>query len=213
MRMADVIYVPESDTGGRSVAERIILPYADSAKIHPSYFPMLDDHEELNRRYTVLAEEIKSRLDDGQTVAYAALGDTMLYSTALYVAERLRALGVRPEFIAGVSSYVASANLTGIPLGEHRDSFVVQGMPDTAEELAQLAAKFRTVVIMKVSERLPVLLEYVRNYKPALATLVKRATLEGEIVFDLTSVENIDPEAGYLSVAIIKTVVSDHYEV
>jgi precorrin-2 methylase len=128
----------------------------------------------------------------------------MLYSTSLYLAQKLRELDITPIFIAGVPSYVACANIAAIPLGERRDSFVVQGMPDTAEELHELTLKFRTVVIMKISKRLPILLEYVKRYSPTVATIVKRATLEGEMIVDLTKSTDVEADAGYLAVAIIK---------
>ncbi|MDR2884014.1 MAG: precorrin-2 C(20)-methyltransferase, partial [Deferribacteraceae bacterium] len=49
LKRADIIYVPESDAGGRSVAEGIIRPYVDKGRTLPSYFPMTDDRQELDR--------------------------------------------------------------------------------------------------------------------------------------------------------------------
>jgi precorrin-2/cobalt-factor-2 C20-methyltransferase len=204
LRRADIIYVPESDKGGRSVAEAIIRPYVDMAKTCPSYFPMTDDREELEARYTALAQEIKGHVDDGKTVAYVTLGDNMLYSTSLYVAEKLSALDITPTFIAGVTSYVAAANIAQIPLGERRERIAIQPMPDNIDELHEVAAKFDTVVLMKVAKRLPILLRYIDEYKPAVATLVKRASMPDEEIFDLTSAQEVAPEAGYLAVAILK---------
>ena len=204
LREADIVYVPESDVGGRSVAENIIAPYVSKEKIKPSYFPITNDDAELDLQYTALAENMTKLMRQGKKVVYVTLGDSMLYSTALYVSERLKKRGVRHDFIPGIPSYVACANLTQIPLAEKCESFVTMGMPENADEIAALADRFNTVVLMKISKRLSVLLEYVMKYKPETAMLVCRVNLEGEKTIDLTQAGKVCPDAGSLAVAIIK---------
>lgn len=204
MKEADIVYVPESSAGGRSVAEQIIRPYVEKEKMHLSYFPMTNDYDELDKRYTELAAEIAEQVKAGKKLVYVTLGDAMLYSTAQYVSVRLRKMGIEPVFIPGITSYNACANLTGISLADKSEQFTVLGIPDSVEELKKLCDSNSSVVLMKISKRLPVLLEYVKTYKPRVATLTRRATLEGEEVIDLTKADGVPEDAGYLSVAIIK---------
>ncbi|MDR0453418.1 MAG: precorrin-2 C(20)-methyltransferase [Deferribacteraceae bacterium] len=204
LREADVVYVPESDAGGRSVAEKIISPYVSKEKIRLSYFPMTNDEEELDRRYVALAEEVTDIMLSGKKVAYVTLGDGMLYSTALYLSERLKRKGVCHEFIPGIPSYVACANLIQIPLAEKRECFAIAGVPENTEGICGFVDRFNTVAFMKISKRLPVLLEYVKKYKPKTAMLVCRGTLDGEKIVDLTQTEGVEPDAGYLAIAFIK---------
>lgn len=205
LQSADIIYVPQSNAGGRSVAEQIIAPYADREKLRPSYFPMvMDADEELDRRYTELAREVADNLTTGLNVVYVTLGDSMLYSTAQYLGSRLKKLGIRPEYVAGIPSYVACANRTGISLGEKSESFIVARMPESAEEVEKLTEQFPTVVLMKISKRVTALLEYVNQHRPDVAVLIHRLSLDGEEIIDLRQKSEISESVGYLSVAIIK---------
>jgi len=204
LREADIVYVPESDAGGRSVVESIIAPYVSKNRIKPSYFPITNNDEERDQHYTALTSEMTYLMQQGKKIAYVALGDSTLYSTALYVSERLKRKGVCHEFIPGIPSYIACSNITQIPLAEKDESFVTACTPENADEIRELTDRFNTVVLMKISKRLPVLLEYVKNNKPESAMLVCRINLDGERIIDLTRAEEVDTDAGYLAVALIK---------
>lgn len=204
IKEADIIYVPQSNKDGRSVAETIIAPYADKAKIRLVYMPMTKNQQELDANYSAQAEAIAQADMQGLKVVYVTLGDNMLYSTARYIALCLSYMLVPHEFVPGVPSYVAAANKAEISLGDRTESFVVAPMPTTVQEVADLAHRFATVVFMKVSMRTPVLMEYVKKYEPKTATLIHRLQLEGEEIIDLTQLDAAPPDIGYLSIAIVK---------
>ena len=204
IREADIIYVPQSNKDGRSVAETIIAPYADKARIRLVYMPMTKNQQELDANYSAQAEAIAHDAAQALKVVYVTLGDNMLYSTARYIALCLRHMGVAHEFVPGVPSYVAAANRAEISLGDRAESFVVAPMPTTVQATADLAHRFATVVFMKVSMRTPVLMEYVKKYEPKTATLIHRLELQGEEIIDLTQLDEAPPDIGYLSIAIVK---------
>lgn len=204
LKEADVVYVPQSNQTGRSVAEKIIAPYADTAKIHPVYMPMTKNQQELDANYSAQAEAIARDAAKGLTVAYVTLGDNMLYSTSRYIGLCLTLTGVAHEFVPGVPSYVAAANRTEISLADRSENLLVASMPTTLTETADLVHRHNTVVFMKVSMRMPVLMEYVKKYEPKVATLIHRLQLDGEEIIDLTKLDEAPEGIGYLSMAIIK---------
>ncbi|NOZ69449.1 MAG: precorrin-2 C(20)-methyltransferase [Deferribacteres bacterium] len=200
---SDIVVVPQSNEQGRSVAREVILHYIDASKIRMCYIPMTNNREELARKYTRLAEEIKGMVEEGKAVAYVTQGDPTIYSTSNYLTERLRAVGVQVRHVPGISSINAAASMLGVPLSIKKGNFGVYEMPSDPAAAADLIQRHPTTVFMKVNNRLPVLIETVKRLKPEEAFLVRRIGLDGEAVYDMLNGAP-PPESAYLSVAIIK---------
>lgn len=201
---ADVIYVPQSNYEGRSVADVIIAPHADPEKIQYVAISMRSPERGSDPAYARLAGQIAAHNAAGRRVVYVSLGDTLLYSTAQYLGRELDALGAGHEYVPGIPSFVAGASRMGIPLASGREGMLMHVMPDSAARLDELAACGETVVLLKVNKRMPVLMEYVRTRKPVTAALLHRIGLDGESAHDLTASTEMPEDIGYLSVAIIK---------
>ncbi|VAX29943.1 hypothetical protein MNBD_NITROSPIRAE02-888, partial [hydrothermal vent metagenome] len=90
---SDIVVVPQSDETGRSVARDIILHYIEPSRILMYYFPMNNDREDLENRYTELALQIKQLIAEGKRVSYVTMGDPTIFSTSNYITEKLRAVG------------------------------------------------------------------------------------------------------------------------
>lgn len=208
LKEADVIYVPQSNEAGRSVAEKIIAPHADTRKIQMAYTPMSKDQKVLSANYTALARTMSDDAAKGRMVVYVTLGDNMIYSTSRYIGQRLSRMDVAHEFVPGVPSYVAAANHTEISLADHGENLLVVPMPTTSKAVAELVHTHHTVFFMKVSMRTPALVEYVKTYKPEVAVLIHRLQLDGEEIIDLTRIDEAPENIGYLSMAIVKEEVS-----
>ncbi|MDR2869675.1 MAG: precorrin-2 C(20)-methyltransferase [Deferribacteraceae bacterium] len=202
LQEADLVYLPKSGDGN-SVSETITAPYVTAAKKRIISIPMLDGHDESEKAYAALAQEIAAEAAKGATIAFVTLGDSMLYSTARYLARQLKQLGAAYEFVAGIPSYVAAANRAEICLGDLQERFCVLPMPESVDELHKLAESFATLVLMKVGKRLPVLLDYIKKYPPQEAMLAHRLALSGEQIFDLCAGE-LPKDIGYLSTAILR---------
>ena len=203
MREADLVYIPK--TGERdSISEIITAPYVDEDKKKVVSIPMALGHDKSEEAYGEIAAEIAALAAKGKSIAFVTLGDSMLYSTARYLARHLKKLGTAYEFVAGVPSYVAAANRAEISLGDLKERFMVSPMPDTMEELCALPTDFATVVLMKIGHRLPLLLDYIKKYPPHEAVLVHRLHLPGEEIFDLLTSDNLPVDVGYLSLAVIR---------
>lgn len=207
---ADVIYVPQSNGDGRSVAEVIIAPHADPAKIRYAAISMRFAERGVDPAYARLAGEIADQAAKGLRVVYVSLGDTLLYSTAQYLARELEKLGACYGYVPGIPAFVAAASHSGAHLASGREGLAVHVMPDSVEELEELAAGCTTVVLMKVNKRVPVLMEYVQLFQPERAVLLHRIGLEGEAAYELagnsamSAMSAIPGDIGYLSIAIIR---------
>ena len=205
LREADIIFVPQSNFEGRSVAENIIAPYARKDKISYIVVPMTRDRDSIEKTYARVADIIESYEARGQMVACVTLGDSMFYSTAHHIGTRLLARGVPHEYLSGIPSFVEAANRLGFCLAVGRERTLASPMPESVEETAALATAHDTVVFMKVNKRLPVLMEYVKQHQPMVAKLVHRAGLQDERIIDLVSAPAMPEGIGYLSLAIVRS--------
>ena len=204
LREADVIFVPQSNFEGRSVAENIIGPYAEKDKIQFIVVPMTRDRAVIEKTYAAIADTIEAHASKGQRVACVTLGDSMLYSTAEHIGARLLARGLAHEYLAGVPSFVEAANRLGLCLAAGRERTLTAPMPDSVEETAALTAAHDSVVFIKINKRLPLLVAYVKQCQPAVAMLAYRVGLDDERFIDLNATQEIPEGIGYLSLAIIR---------
>jgi precorrin-2/cobalt-factor-2 C20-methyltransferase len=200
---SDIVVVPQSDKTGRSVARDIILHYIDPSKILMYYFPMNNDREDLEKRYTELARKIKGLTEEGKVVSYVTMGDPTIFSTSNYITEKLRAVGVEVKHVPGISSINAASTMLGLPLCIKGEHFGVYEMPMEVDEAVKLIRRHPTTVFMKVNRKLPVLVEAVRIAVPERAYLARRIGLDEEVFYDML-ICSPPPDAAYLSVAVIR---------
>ncbi|MEO5356181.1 MAG: precorrin-2 C(20)-methyltransferase [Nitrospirae bacterium YQR-1] len=203
LEQSDVVIVPQSDELGRSVAKDIVSHYVSDEKIQMYYFPMNNKKEELSKRYTELAETIKTLLDSGKTVSYVSMGDPTLFSTSNYLTEKLNDIGIAIKHIPGISSINASSALLGLSLASKGDNIGIYELSAKADINTERINTHSTVVFMKVHKKLNALIEAVKESAPDEAFLVQRVGLEGENTVDLLKTSP-DFDAAYLSLAIIK---------
>ncbi|MBF0518882.1 MAG: precorrin-2 C(20)-methyltransferase [Nitrospirae bacterium] len=203
LEQSDVVIVPQSDELGRSVARDIVSHYTPDEKIQMYYFPMNNKKEELSKRYTELAETIKSILNSGKTVSYVSMGDPTLFSTSNYLTDKLKNIGVVIKHIPGISSVNASSALLGISLASKGDNIGIYELSTKADVNTERIKNHSTVVFMKVHKKLNALIEAIRESSPDVAYLVQRVGLKGENIVDLLQ-SSPDFDAAYLSLAIVK---------
>ncbi|NPA45499.1 MAG: precorrin-2 C(20)-methyltransferase, partial [Chlorobi bacterium] len=204
MKEVDIIVVPQSDKTGKSMAKDIISPYVENDKLFMYYFPMTNDADELDKRYTDAANKIFNFLKEGKTVAYVTIGDTPVYSTFNYLYAKLKLLNIDVEMIPGISAFSAVANKAKISLCEKNEKFCVMEMPSDTEELNEKLNEFATVVLMKVHKKFDKLIEYVKSNKLSTAIMVQKVSLDDEIVYDLNNFDSLNEKAGYMSTAVLK---------
>lgn len=203
LEKSDVVIVPQSDSLGRSIAKDIILNFVPESKIQMYYFPMTNDKDDLDARYTKLAKEISSLLDDGKTVSYVTIGDAAIFSTSSYTTGKLAEIGIDVTHIPGISTLSAVSAKLGTPACIKGEHFGVYEMPGDVDRAVALIERHPTTCFMKVYKKLDVLIEAVKRAQPVSAHLASRVGLEGEAFTDILKSKPSDEKA-YLSIAMIK---------
>lgn len=187
----------------RDIASRYIRP---DAEVIEMVFPMARDLEAISKSHRECARRIASYLIGGLDVCYLTLGDPMIYSTYIYLLDELKKElpEVDAETVPGVSSFCAAAAEACYPLGRGGGKLAILPVKDNLSDLKTVLGLFETVVLMKVADKLPELVEILEEMGLAEGSvLVSRAGLPGgRIVKNLLSLKGADQAQGYLSVIL-----------
>lgn len=158
--------------------------------------PMTKDAEKLERAYAAGAAAIAEVLAQGKSVCFLTLGDPTVYSTYLYLHQRVAAMGYETRIIPGVTSFCAAAAELGISLCENKEQLhVIPGTYTPSEALSLSGTK----VMMK--NNLPKTLEALRA-TGARAAMVENCGMENQHIYP--NLESIPEDAGYFSLLIVK---------
>ena len=161
--------------------------------------PMLRDKALLARKYDSAADEICSILDSGRNVAFITLGDPTVYSTYLYVHQRVRARGYTAELVPGVPSFCAAAARLGESLCEAAEPLTI--IPASNREIDTFLDLPGTKVLMKTGRAMAQVKRTLSERRVSVQS-VENCGLVGERVF--RSLDEIDTEAGYFSLVVVK---------
>lgn len=132
LKKIDILYTPESKKGGDSLALSIVKDYLpESLEIKSRHFPMNFDSGEKIVAWNKISEEIIDDVKLGKNVGFVTLGDPMIYSTYVYIMERLMG-SVDIETIPGISSFSNIASNHNFPLVMDREALVI--IPCTMDE-------------------------------------------------------------------------------
>lgn len=197
LRGADIIAVP--DTGGENTALGICRQYIEGKPLLFCDMPMVRDKQLLARKYDEAADEICKILDSGRDAAFITLGDPTVYSTYLYVHQRVRARGYQTELVPGVPSFCAAAARLGESLCEAAEPLVI--VPASNREIDTFLDLPGTKVLMKTGRAMAQVKRTLSERKVSVQS-VENCGLPGERVF--RSLDEIDTEAGYFSIVVVK---------
>jgi precorrin-2/cobalt-factor-2 C20-methyltransferase len=202
------VFVPKARTASDSVALEIARRYLrDDAQVHELVFPMTSDAAELARCWQAAADQVVAVLDAGDDACFLTLGDSLLYSTYIYL---LRALKTRrPDAnivtVPGITSFCAAAALTQFPIGEGKELVTIVPTANDLTATRRALQAGGTVVLMKIGKRLPEVLDALEEAGVIeQAVFVARAGLDGQrIETDLRKLRQHKGEVGYLSVILV----------
>jgi precorrin-2/cobalt-factor-2 C20-methyltransferase len=191
IREADVIFVPGNK--GRNMALDTIEEFTGGKRIKRLEFPMGQvTNKDYDRAVDVISEEIP---EEGMGV-FVTIGDPMIYSTAIYLMERLSEVGMSMEVVSGIPSFVAAAGRSLVPLTIKGEALYVC---DEFQESALREAD--TIAILKTNKDKGKILEALEGERFQI-TYISKATLEDErIIRDVD--ESIEEDA-YMSMIIGK---------
>ena len=121
LRACTVTAVPRSGSENTLVAFEIArqaVPEIENKRIMELSLPMTRDKQLLEEAREQAAKTLMDLLDAGEEIACLTLGDASIYSTYMYLHNRIVKAGYPAEIIAGVPSFCAAAALRGKQLTE-----------------------------------------------------------------------------------------------
>src|SRR5699024_818755 len=114
---------------------------------------------------------------EGKSGAFLTIGDPLIYSTFIYLMERLVEKNVEVEIVTGILSFLASAGLIKRPLTVKGDRFILCDGELTEEMLKNCDS----IAILKTNNNKKETLDLLENNGFSWS-YVKRTTLDGEKV-------------------------------
>lgn len=208
LKEADVIAVPKSKEESDSIALSIVKGAVDFSKKETLelMFPMTKDKEILRMAREEAADAICERLLAGKDVACITIGDPMFYSTFSYLIPLLRERvpEAEIEIVPGISSVMASAAATVMPLTEADERLAVIPATYEPEKLRDILRDFDTVVLMKVNRVFDKVLSLLEELGlKENAVFIERCGGENQrVVRELESLKG--EKLDYLSMVIVK---------
>lgn len=199
----DVIAIPSSG-GEANVAFDIAkgaVPQLPEKELLELSMPMIRDKEKLKESHDQAARAVAEVLEQGKNVAFLTLGDPSIYSTYIYVHNRLVHQGYDTEIIPGIPSFCAVAAKLNEGLTEASEALhIIPASYAGIEDALQLKG---TRVLMKSGKSIGKIKTQISALMtPAEVKMVERCGMEGERVFP--NLESLDEDAGYFSILVVK---------
>lgn len=177
----DVLYAPAGRKGGDSLALSIVREYlSETTEIRTCHFPMSADNDEKAVVWDDTAAALVHEVEQGKQVGFITLGDSMLFSTWVFLLARIG----NPEWleiVPGVTSFAAIASRAQLPLAMEQQSLAVMSCTASHQALSEALRAHDCVVLMKVYGRfaqIKALLQHLGIIQHAV--LMAEATLPGE---------------------------------
>ncbi|MDH3998496.1 MAG: precorrin-2 C(20)-methyltransferase, partial [Desulfuromonadales bacterium] len=174
-------------------------------------FSLGKDARQRQSHWGETACEIAELLRSGQDVAFVTLGDSLLYSTYIYLIRALRSefAAARIETVPGISAFSSAAAITSTPLGEGNSSLQVIPSSNDLTQIEKAVASGDAVVLMKIGKRLNVIIDLLEKAGALQRSVfVARAGLpEQRVETNLESLRGAEPSTGNLAVIIVPAVL------
>lgn len=202
----DILYVPQAKENKKSTAQKIAQRYLkESLDIKERHFPMNYNIEEKNLAWDSISYEIKKDVESGKNVGFITLGDPMVYSTYVYLLERL--IGkIEVETISGINSFIDIASANNFPLAMDRESLAVVSCTDNYEDISEVIDRFDSVVLMKVYKNFKEIIKMIedKNLQDCFI-MVSNSSMENEIVYrDVEDIKKLEKVAYFTTILLNK---------
>lgn len=200
----DILYTPESKKGGESLALSIVNEYLpESLEIKSRHFPMNFNDGEKIIAWDKVAEEIINDVKEGKNVGFVTLGDPMIYSTYVYIMERLVG-SIDVETIPGISSFSNIASNQNFPLVMDREPLIIIPCTMEEEKIDYALANYSSIVLMKVYKNFKeIITKLEENDLIDSAILVSNSSQYGEVVYTNLRDANLEEKISYFSTILV----------
>lgn len=203
IRECDAVAIPVSgkETSIAYEIARGAVPEIETKELLEIPMPMIRDESKLKESHDKAAEAVIAELEKGKNIAFLTLGDPSIYSTYIYIHNRVGAQGYETEIVPGIPSFCAVAARLNEGLTEASEALHI--IPASYEGIEEAVTLKGTRVLMKSGKsigRIKTLLAEMAN--PPSVKMVERCGMQGERVF--SRLEDLDEEAGYFSILVLK---------
>ena len=203
IRECGIVAVPASgrETNVAFKIARGAVPEIETKELLEVSMPMIRDESKLKESHDRAAEAVIAELEKGRDVVFLTLGDPSVYSTYIYVHDRVGAKGYETEIVPGIPSFCAVAARLNEGLTEASEALHI--IPASYEGLEEALALKGTRVLMKSGKSIGKVKALLQNKEdPPSVKMVERCGMPGERIFE--RLEDLDEEAGYFSVLVVK---------
>ena len=200
---SDIVVVPGEKVED-SIAYRIAkgaCEHLDDLNLVALEMPMVKDKEKLNTMHEKAARQIESWLDEGKTVSFLTLGDVTVYSTYMYVHNRVVRDGYDAAIINGITSFTAAAARLNTDLVERSEPLHVIPATFKVEGMAELLSLPGTKVLMKSGKEIGKVREAILA-SGQKAMMVENCGMDNEKIY--LDAKDIPDTASYYSLIIVK---------
>lgn len=203
----DILYVPQSKNGKESIAKKIANPYLNKdILIKERYFPMNYNMDEKIDVWNSISKEIINDVRQNKNVGFITLGDPMIYSTYLYLYERIKDY-IDVVTIPGISSFINIASSNNFPLVMDRESLAIVSCTDDMHRIYDVLDNFESIVLMKVYKNFKSIIDLI--FEKGLernSIMVSNSSMEDEVLIeDLSEVEKLDSVPYFTTILINKS--------
>lgn len=160
--------------------------------------PMTKDKNILTQSHQKAVQDICNILDTGSDIAFLTLGDPTIYSTYIYIHEKVEAAGYETEIINGIPSFCAAASL--INKGLVTGSEILNIVP-SSYGIDKALASPGTKVLMKAGRKVSQIKDKL-SQKHVSVTMVENCGMKNEHIYN--SIEDIPDNPSYYSIIIVK---------
>ncbi|MFI3325976.1 MAG: precorrin-2 C(20)-methyltransferase [Clostridia bacterium] len=200
IKNCDIVVVPGA-VAKETVAYKIALgacPFLPEKEIVPIHMPMTKDSKLRAESHQNATQVVEDLLLQGKSVAFLTLGDPTIYSTYIYVHNRIVNKGYQAEIINGIPSFCAVSAKMNIGLVEKEEMLHV--IP-ASYEIDEALEFHGTKVLMKAASKMKDVREKIKE-KNQEAVMVENCGMPNEKIYHST--DEIPDKSSYYSLIIIK---------
>lgn len=200
IKECDVIAVPgkqKEETVAYKIVKQAVPEIAEKECLEVD-MPMTKDKEKLAQSHKAAFEKVSQVLDAGKNIAFLTLGDPCVYSTYIYIHQRIQQAGYETEIVSGIPSFCAVSARLNQGLVERSEMLHVIPSSYGVEEGMKLSG---TRVLMKAGKKMGQVKEQLKKMN-VQASMIENCGMENEKIYH--SIEEIPEEAGYYSLIIVK---------
>ncbi|OTA14907.1 precorrin-2 C -methyltransferase [Xenorhabdus vietnamensis] len=160
----DVIYTPTGKKGAQSLAHSIIEEYlSPKTEVCTYHFLMKADMAAKKAVWNEVAQTLKEDVISGRKVGFITLGDPMLFSTWVFILERMNSPSWL-EIVPGITSFSAISAVSMMPLAMEDQTLAVISCTASEAVLEQALLNHDCIVLMKVYSRFPLIRDLLHRH-------------------------------------------------